>query len=479
MQDIDFVGRKKELKKLKDLLEKKTASLVVIRGRRRIGKSRLVAEFAKGMKFYSFSGLPPKKNTSAQSQRDEFAKQLHLQTDIPDIKANDWTDLFFLLSKNIQKGRVVVLLDEISWMGSKDKNFLGKLKNAWELYFKRNPKLILILCGSVSSWIEKNILKSTGFFGRIASKLTLEELSLNECNELLHRLGFQRSSYEKFLILALTGGIPWYMELIDSKYSAAENIKTLCFEKNGILVEEFKYIFNDLFGRRKKICGKIVETLSQSPKEISEIMQELDYTKSGSLSEYLQDLSLAGFVNRDYTWSIRTGEDLKLSKFRLKDNYLRFYFKYMLPKLTKIQRNQFQFHTLSTLPSWQTIMALQFENIVLNNRYEIWQLLNLKPDEIISDNPFFQRQTTKHAGVQIDYLIQTKFQTLFVCEIKFSINKIGMDIINELRAKISHLDIPKGFVCLPILIHVNGVSEEVENSDYFYKIINFSDLLTK
>lgn len=472
-----FVGRENELKSLKNLLEKKTASLVVIRGRRRIGKSRLVTEFAKGMKFFAFAGLPPKKNTTAQMQRDEFAKQLSLQSEVPNVKATDWTDLFFLLSKETKRGRVVLLLDEISWMGSKDENFLGKLKNAWELYFNKNPKLILILCGSVSSWIEKNILSSTGFFGRIIFKITLTELPLRDCNHLLETVGFRRSAYEKFMILALSGGIPWYIELINAKTSAAENIKQLCFMPDGILVEEFKYIFNDLFGRRKKICGKIVECLSQGPKSSSEIMQDIRYNKSGSLHEYLDDLTLAGFVSRDYTWTIKSSEDISLSKFRLKDNYLRFYFKYIAPKLTKIHSNQFETKTLSSLANWESIMGLQFENIILNNRPEVWEKLNLRPDEILSDNPFFQNKTEKQSGCQIDYMIQTKYQTLFACEIKFSNHKIGLGIVEEMRNKLSKLHLPKGFTSLPVLIHVNGVTNEVENSDYFYKIINFSDLL--
>jgi AAA+ ATPase superfamily predicted ATPase len=477
MQNAPFVGRENELRALNDLLERKTASLVVMRGRRRIGKSRLITEFSKGMKFYAFAGLAPKKNVTAQMQRDEFAKQLSMQTRAPDVQANDWTDLFFLMSKETTHGRVIVLLDEISWMGSKDVNFLGKLKNAWELYLKKNPKLILILCGSVSSWIEKNILSSTGFFGRIAYKLTLEELPLKDCNHLLESLGFKRSPLEKFLVLALSGGVPWYVELIKSTYSAAENVKKLCFEQDGILVEEFKYIFNDLFGRRKNICGKIVECLSQGAKETSEIMKDLNYTKSGSLSEYLEDLILAGFVSRDYTWAIKSGEDLRSSRFRLRDNYLRFYLKYIAPKLTKIQRNQFKTHTLSSQPNWEPIMGLQFENIVLNNRLAIWERLNIKPDEIISDNPFFQKRNLKQLGCQIDYLIQTKFQTLFVCEIKFSMHKIGNGIVEEMRSKLAKIYLPKGFTCLPVLIHVNGVTGDVENANYFYKIVDFSDLL--
>lgn len=165
----NFIGRNKELEELNLLFKKDSSSLIVIRGRRRIGKSRLIEEFAKDKIFFEFTGLPIVENTTAQSQREEFARQLTEQTGISELKADDWGNLFVVLAKNIQpKKQTVILFDEISWMGSKDPNFLGKLKIAWDIYFKKNSKLILVLCGSVSSWIEKNILSSSGFVGRIS-----------------------------------------------------------------------------------------------------------------------------------------------------------------------------------------------------------------------------------------------------------------------------------------------------------------------
>jgi len=472
-----FVGRKRERRLLLDLLEKKVASLVVIKGRRRIGKSRLVEEFAKDKPYYVFSGLPPNEYTTAQSQRDDFANQLSIQTGLPEIRADDWSKLFLLFADKIKTGRAIILFDEISWMGSKDSTFLGKLKNAWDLHFKKNPNLILILCGSVSVWIENNIISSTGFFGRIALKITLGELSLSECNELIQKIGFNRSVTEKFHLLSITGGIPWYIELINPKYSAEENIKRLCFEKDGILVDEFKFIFHDLFGRRGEICKKIVEFLAKGPAEYADIVTALDYHNSGSLSEYLNDLSISGFVRRDFTWGLKSGKDSRLSQFRLSDNYVRFYLKYILPRLNKINKNQFSRFSLSSLMNWDSIAGLQFENMVLNNRKEIHALLGLKDDEILADNPYFQNKTTKQQGCQIDYLIQTRYNTLFVCEIKLLKNQADLSIIQDMKEKIAKLAIPKGYACLPVLIHVNGVSESLVDAGWFYKIIEFSQVL--
>lgn len=294
----------------------------MVKGRRRIGKSRLVEEFAKEKHFFVFSGIPPVEGTTEQSQRDVFAKQLGTQIGLPGIQAQDWSDLFGLLARYTLEGQFVILFDEILWTGSKDPTFLGKLKNAWDLEFKKNPQLILILCGSVSTWIEKNIISSTAFFGRISLYLTLEELPLNGCNKLLDHIGFRGSVYEKFKLLSVSGGVPWYIEQIQSNLNADDNIKNLCFLKDGILFKEFDLIFHDLFERRSEIYRPIVEFLAEGSKEFNDISKALKYQKSGALSAYLDDLIQSGFITRDYTWSIKAGKPSRLSHFRLSDNYL-------------------------------------------------------------------------------------------------------------------------------------------------------------
>src|SRR3990167_7951269 len=156
-----FYGRSEELSRLAGLLKKKTSSLVVIKGRRRIGKSRLILEFSKGLKTLIFTGLPPTENIGAKAQREYFVQQMERLLGTRGIKADDWGDIFWNLSQATQSKQVLVVLDEINWMGSFDPTFLGKLKSAWDLHFKNNPKLMMILSGSMSSWIDKNILSST------------------------------------------------------------------------------------------------------------------------------------------------------------------------------------------------------------------------------------------------------------------------------------------------------------------------------
>lgn len=481
-----FIGRRRELESLLQLHHKKIPSLVVIKGRRRIGKSRLAQEFAhqfikKGSIpkiFYSFSGLPPTSQTTAQSERDEFTRQMGDQLGMPHLTLSDWGDIFTLLARQTKKERAIILLDEISWMGSKDPNFLGKLKIAWDLYFQHNPHLVLILCGSVSSWIDKNILKSTGFFGRISLTLSLSELSLTESHDLLKALKINGSIFEEFMILSITGGIPRYMELFNPGLSISDNIKNLCFTPGGTLVSEFSYIFNDLFDRRGDICKRIIESLAAGSQTHTDISNRIRYTSGGPLTEYLEDLISAGFIKQNYTWNLKTGKSSRLSQYYLSDSYLRFYLKYIQPNRDKIDRGQFQDISLSSLPGFEVFMGYQFENLVLRNRHLILKKLGLRPEEIVTDNPFFQRPSKIQEGCQIDYMIQTRYGALYLCEIKFSKNKMGGGVIDQVRQKINRLKRPKGFSCNPVLIHMNGVEDSVIDTDFFHHIIDFSEFIT-
>lgn len=475
MERSQFIGRRAEMTRLKGLLDKRGASLIVVRGRRRIGKSRLLAEFGKEMKSYFFSGNPPVQKTTAQTQRDDFARQLE-RAGIPGIKADDWSNLFWYLSKATEKGRILIVFDEISWMGGKDPYFLGHLKTAWDLYFSKNPNLIIALCGSVSSWIEKNILSNTGFLGRITFDLVLEELPLEVCNAFWHPKEKRITAYEKFKLLSVIGGVPLYLEQIKPNLSAENNIQELCFTQGGLLVREFDEIFSDLFSRTKARHKEIVMCLASGPKELVQICKELGKSLGGVFSKHLDELVKAGFVKRDFTWDIKRQKEGKLSRYRLSDNYLRFYLKYIAPNRAQIEKNGLCAF-LTQLPGWEAIMGLQFENLVVHNRKALWKILGISQEEIVMEGPFFQNHTTKQAGCQIDYMIQTRFHNLYLCEIKFSKKPIGFKIIEEMDKKITNLKCPRSFSIRPVLIHVNGVDESVLDERCFDKIIDFGQLL--
>ncbi len=471
-----FIGREKELEKLNSLLRRDIASLVVIKGRRRIGKSRLIKEFAKKFKTYDFMGLPPEPETSAQTQRDEFARYLRQHCLVPASATKDWGDLFTLLAQQTAQGRVIIVLDEISWMAHADPTFLGKLKSIWDLYFSQNPKLILILCGSVSSWIEKNILRNTGYLGRPTLQMTIHELALNYCNK-FWKNNTNISTFEKLKLLSVTGGVPRYLELIDPKLSAENNIKNLCFDSDSPLFAEFEYIFSDIYGKKNATYQSIVSVLSDGKATREDIISKAGFAHGGDVSLYLEDLETGGFIERDHTWSMQTHKESKLSFYRLRDNYTRFYLKYILPNKNKIKNGQFEDISINNLPGWSTILGFQFENLVINNSKKIIHLLNIRPEDIILANPFFQRRTKKQSGCQIDYMIQSKHVVVYICEIKFSRGELSASVISDVQEKIKQMKVPKHLSRRSVLIHVNGVNDAVMDADYFYKIIDFGQFL--
>lgn len=472
---VKFIGRESELKKLTQLSQRKSASFIVIRGRRRIGKSRLIEEFSQGFDYlYSFTGLAPDKGLTKKDQLEEFSRQISRQFKTAFAKYEDWSDAFQGVSERIKKGKVLLFFDEISWMAMDDHSFLAKIKNFWDLYLTKNHQLTFIICSSASSWIEENILSSTGFVGRISYTLTLEELPLTDCSKFWPD---NIAAYEKLKILSVTGGVPKYLEEVDPKLTAEENIKQLCFTKGAFLVDEFPRIFSDLFLKDSVFYKKIVTVLASGAKERNEICAMLDIDPNGRISEFLDELILAGFIKRDYTWDIHNAKDSKLSKYRLKDNYLRFYLKYIDKNISKINRDLYTFKSLGSLPEWNSHMGLQFENLVLNNRTLVHQALNINLEDIVLENPFYQHKTSRITGCQIDYMIQTRFNVLYICEIKFSKNILGVSVIADVQTKLKSLHYPKGYSIRPVLIHVNEISEEIKESSFFTNIIDFTQFL--
>jgi hypothetical protein len=123
-------------------------------------------------------------------------------------------------------------------------------------------------------------------------------------------------------------------------------------------------------------------------------------------------------------------------------------------------------------------MGLQFENLVISNGTILQQVLGIPCDEMIFSAPYLQTARTRRKCCQIDYLIQIRFNSIYICEVKFSQNKIGMEVINEVQEKLKVLQLPRGFSFRPILIHFNGVDEKVIDSGFFARIINFCEFLS-
>jgi AAA+ ATPase superfamily predicted ATPase len=471
-----FIGRKAELESLEALYRRKGPGLVVIKGRRRIGKSRLIAEFAKNYKdrsFWSFAGLAPYEGITAQDQRDHFGRQLAALCKLPAMTFKDWTDALEHLSLNAKPGDII-LLDEISWMGGCDRSFISKLKAWWD---KQSEHLLVVFCGSVSTWIEANILNSTAFFGRVHLTINLQPFSIAESAEFLRKIGAKNSSYDTYKILSILGGVPWYLEQINPRLTADENIIQLCFKKNGLLVMEFDRIFHDLFDNKGAVYKKIINSLKEGSLTLAEIRDSIQFPHSGTLSEMINHLIVAGFVVKRNLWSFKTSKPMKQSLYHISDPYMRFYLKLIEPNLSKIINHGFLDVSLQSFPGFEVHLGLQIEYLLLQNQKFIFKAIGVNKADIVAEGPYRQTQTTTQKGCQIDYLIQTVTKNVYVCEFKFKRRELGSEIIHEVDEKIKRLTKPTGFAFVPVLLHLSGVTDQVATNGYFYRMIDIGEFL--
>lgn len=473
-----FVGRKDQLAALSNLWNKRTASLVTCRGRRRIGKSTLIEEFARmtADHFINIVGMSPRKGMTDRRQRMNFCEELSDQTEGKVGSARNWTVAFKYLDERIPKeGRTVVLLDEISWMGSRNPDFAGYLKTAWDKRLKKHDNLILILCGSVSSWIAENILQSTGFVGRDSLDLEIGELSLSESVSMLGAAGARLSAREIFDILSVTGGVPKYLEEIRPELSFEENVRQLCFMPRGTLFREFDETFSEVFGKKVSSRGEVLRMLAESALSVVEIARAMGRTPNGKLSRTIKDLMYAGFVSCDSGLNPLTREPLRMERYRIKDNYTRFYLKEIEPRHQAIAKGLFKFSSVEQLGGWHGLLGLQFENMVLNHVEDLFGYFGLERSLVISAAPYTRRGGKGVKGCQIDLLIQTERMALVV-EIKHA-KKIERTVIDEVREKVSCLEVPKDISVRTALVYDGELSPAVESDRYFDFLLPLKNLL--
>lgn len=478
-----FVGRKEELLDLESLWKKRTSSIVACRGRRRIGKSTLFREFARRTAdaFFEFEGLAPDADRPATNdeQIGEFAATLARLTNSPILPLRNWKDAFFWLDRAIDDSkRTVVLLDEISWMGGADPTFPAVLRNAWETWFHRHPKLVFVVCGSVSAWIKRNILGNTGFTGRFSRDYVLRELSLPECAEFWKPGAARLQPREILDVLSVTGGVPRYLEEIDPGLPAGENIRRLCFRKEGVLYKDFDAIFHQLFGPAAAERRRILELLADGPASGAELAPRLGTDRNGALGERLRELEEGGFIDSDPGLNPETGREARVSRYRLRDNYTRFYLKYIQPRRAAIARGAFRFASLEALPDWNAVMGLQFENLVVNNAMDIAPLFGIGHSTIESAAPYRnvrKGRDGRPGGCQIDLLVQTP-KTAYVVEIKRQ-KEIGPEIEDEVEERMKRLPLRPGMSKRPVLVYDGHLDPAVEGSGFFAAVVPGRKLL--
>lgn len=475
-----FIGREKELESLGLLLRKPTASMVACRGRRRIGKSTLFREFARRNRaeFIVIEGLGPRKGQTNADQLRNFGERLCAQTLGPRVFPDSWMEAFRLLSERIDDRRkTVVLLDEISWMGRHEPDFPGFLKNGWDDELKHHDNLILVVCGSVSAWIQRNLLENTTFGGRFSRSIVLKELPLGLCLKFWRGKEKRTAMRELVDVLSVTGGVPRYLEEIDPALSADENIRRMCFAADAPLFKDFSAIFNEVFGETTLVKADILRRLSKGAATCSELAEMLGVERGGSLSANLRELVEAGFATKDEGVNPATGHAAKCVRYRLSDNYTRFYLKYIEPREAEILAGHFVFSSLRSLEGWEADKRYQFENLIVNNYRLLFPELQIDPAAVKSAAPYAIRgnRNAKTAGIQIDLLIQTA-RTAYIVEVKRR-NRIGLEVVAEVKSKIAAFPQKRGISIRTALVYEGQLDAAIKRDEFFDFIIPVEKLL--
>ncbi len=475
-----FYGREDILEDMMSLWGKRVSSLITCRGRRRIGKSTLIAEFARksSARFIRIEGLKPRRKFTNEDELQNFAMFLSLQTDASGETSANWAQAFKALDDQIRDdGRTVVLLDEISWMGHYDPHFPDILKIAWDTMFKKHDRLILVVCGSVSSWIKDNIIDNSAYLGRRSGDFIVGELPFRDCVKFWGPAAENVAPREILDVLSVTGGVPRYLEEINPALSANENIRRMCFTRKSPLREDFDDMFFDVITEQPSFTGQVLRCLADGPQTATEVATRLELPKGGNTSAALDRLVEAGLVARDHGRNPETGRPVRERRYRLMDNYTKFYLKFIEPVKSIIDDGSYAFTSLEQLKGIDGVLGLAFENLVVNHYREILPRLGLSRVLIESAAPFVKRGCPKEraGGCQVDLLIQTAQACCFV-EVKRR-KDIGEEVVEEMKGKLNALSLPRGISIRTALVYDGNLSPTVEAAGYFNALVNVRELL--
>ena len=335
----------------------------------------------------------------------------------------------------------------------------------------------MVVCGSVSSWIRENIIDDGAFFGRRSLDIVVPELPLAECvkfwGKSLERLDLR----EVIDILSVVGGIPRYLEELTTANSANENIRSMAFRPKSILRTDFDEMFQDVITRQPTMCARIIRLLVGDAMSSAEIAERLEIDRNGNVNKALQQLEEAGLVACDEGKNPETGEPLREKRYRLRDNYCRFYLKYIEPEKDVIDKGQYELGTLDQIEGWNAVKGLAFENLVVNNSSALRPLLGIGKAMITSVAPYRRagsRDGTR-SGLQVDLLLQTR-RTAYLIEVKRKA-EIGREVIGEMEEKVRLLPKRPGVSVRTALVYEGNLAPIVEADGYFDAIIPFRRLL--
>jgi hypothetical protein len=472
---MEIQGRDFERQEMDDLLQSPKAELVIITGRRRVGKTFLIRNHYSKQMVFEFSGIY---NGDLEEHMDRFNKAMgaFFYKGAYSFLPTDWYVAFDLLEKELQrkggKKKKVLFFDELPWMGNSHPKFKKAFSNFWNNFASKRTDLIVVIAGSSTSWMHHEIFKDRGgLFQRITKRIFLEPFTLKETEIFIksRKLLFKRESILDLYMVF--GGIPFYLDLLKKGESVTQAIDRLFFRPNGELKSEFGELFKSLFGD-SKIYHSTATLLAQHQEGLSrnDLLAKLELPSGGNFSQVLEDLEQCGFI----TSLIPIGNKNKDKKFKLTDSYSLFYLRFV-----KNHAGQAKWEQLSKTQTWVSWSGIGFENVCRRHILQIKEALKISGIHS-THGSWHHRGTAEMPSAQIDLLIDRADKVINLCEIKYYNNKvlITKELAEDIRKKMASF---KFFTktkktLLPVLIAPYGLQENIHSEGLIQKVLTTDDL---
>lgn len=409
-----IIGREKEIQELRRRYESESPEFIVVYGRRRVGKTFLIRQTFNNLFDFYLTGLYKK---SSRRQLENFANAL-IEYSGEDVDSpKDWFEAFRLLKRYLQgithPGKKVVFLDEVPWMETRKSDFVSALENFWNGWGSGENDLMLIVCGSATSWITKKIFSNKGgLFNRDTERIFLEPFTLKETEDFLnqkHVLLSRKDIAECYMIM---GGIPYYLDKMEKGLSLSQNIDNIFFKKRARLWDEFSRLYESLFENPEQHL-KIVKAIHSKRYGLTrkEISMATGLPENGKMTKTLQELEDCGFISSSKDWM----KNKKDRIYRLCDFFTLFYYDFI--KDNYGDDENFWSNRIDN-PSHRSWAGMSFELLCMNHVQQIKKKLGISG---ISSRQCSWRGTDEKGGkAQIDLMIDRRDGIIDLCEIKFS-----------------------------------------------------------
>lgn len=416
MMRNDIIGREREMALLEEYAQSGRPEFIAIYGRRRVGKTFLVNQLFKDRLTFSMTGI---------MDGDKRA-QMHAFTDAMDMYGNpmkkmphDWYEVFqtlrhYLTEKMKDENRkIIVFIDELPCLDTRNSDFTSALGYFWNSWASLQNRMKLIVCGSATSWMMKNVIDSHGgLHNRITHEMHLHEFTLREVETFLQSNNFVWDRLTVAQTYMVMGGVPFYLSLLNQNESLSQNIDRLFFNPDGEMRREFNRLYRTLFATPEPYIT-IVEALFSHKEGMTrdEIAKAIGKDANGRLTQMLQNLVDSDIVRLYHTKHKKISA--RCGIYQLMDFYSMFYLKFVHGKA-----NDEQFWTKSiNTPTINNWMGLSFEKICMAHIQQIKSTLHL---DTIRTECYAWRGNDEGQKAQIDLVIERADRMINICEAKYS-----------------------------------------------------------